>query len=158
MCIRDSKEAEEAAEKKLAGRRKSITQSETEFRKEARKHALELAKSSSSGIGDEAVAAADSVHHKLDEIAHALDHDVPVDDIVVDAKVDGQHYPIGANLWVKRSDGSKSECTVKAYDPKDKTYTVSLDDGSSGEAISKIVKESKPVSYTHLTLPTICSV
>ena len=100
------KEAEEAAEKKLAGRRKSVTQSETEFRKEARKHALELAKSSSSGIGDEAVAAADSVHHKLDEIAHALDHDVPVDDIVVDAKVDGQHYPIGANLWVKRSDGS----------------------------------------------------
>ena len=80
---------------------------------------------------------------RVARFAHALDHDVPVDDIVVDAKVDGQHYPIGANLWVKRSDGSKSECTVKAYDPKDKTYTVSLDDGSSGEAISKIVKESK---------------
>ena len=89
---------------------------------QARKHAMELAKSNS-GVGDEAAVAADSVYHKLNEIAHALDHDVPVDeDGTPFTNVDGQTYPIGANLWVKRSDGSKSECTVKAYDPKEKMY------------------------------------
>ena len=58
---------------------------------------------------------------------------------------DGQQYPIGTNLWVKRSDGkSRSECTVKAYDPKEKLYTVALDDGAgTGNAVSKLVKEKQ---------------